>query len=320
MAFNNTNMLRIAQIGAMTRPEFRNMPTLDLGGAVDNFFDARDAADKRAERQAYIDALTEQHPEDAARIAADPLGYVAMLDENKKAERDYNYRVALQDLENKNKIGLAKLAAQLKGGDADITNAIKNVAAMVRSGIPEQDAWKLYYGGQNSTLDVSQLGQKGQEAYDKKMGEMLGDEAVAQRQLQTLQPKAENALKRAKESLQSGYGLGQIGGIGWTNEQGGINRGNIKSAQTQINTTMRGLLKQLGVGSTELNSAAEAEAYRYMLSPDMPIGQQAQVIKNFEEDYLSGALAEDLAKIYGNKNKEPIDWSKVSNEDILKGL
>lgn len=121
MAYNNANMLRIAQIGAMTRPQFRNMPTLDLGGAVDNFFNARDAADQRAQAQekkqqlnAYAEALTQAHPEDAARIAADPLGYAAMLDDNAKAERDQQYKLDYLAKQNANAMGLAAYQNNLR--------------------------------------------------------------------------------------------------------------------------------------------------------------------------------------------------------------
>lgn len=213
------------------------------------------------------------------------------------AELKFKQDSDLEGIKSENKRSLKEF--ELTGGMG--TTAQQNVKAMIDAGYSPQEAWAMYYGGNNPTLDMANLGKKGMEAYDKKIGENLGDEAVAQKQMQTLKPKAENAIRRAKESLAEGTGLGQFGGWGWTTEQGGVNRANIKNAQAQINTTMRGLLKQLGVGSTELNSAVEAEAYRYMLSPDMPIGQQLQVLKNFEEDYLSGALAKDLADTYGKK-------------------
>lgn len=186
--------------------------------------------------------------------------------------------------------------AQSGGG----TGSIKNIEYLVRQGYTPEQAANMVFSGQNPA--VAGLGQKGMEAYDKKVGETLGDEFVAERQLKKLKPKAENALQRAEESLNEGSGLGQVGGWGWTTGEGGKNRANIKNAQAQINTTMRGLLSQMGVGSSELNSAAEAEAYRYMLSPDMPIEQQRQVINNFKQDYLDGTLEKELREIYGKSN------------------
>lgn len=107
------NMQTIANIGAMTRPQFRNMPTLDLAGAIDSYYDAKNAAtqrelvqQQREKMNAFADELTAQHPEAAARIAVDPAAYANYLDEQAKAERDQQY-----------KMGLAKMAAQLKGND-----------------------------------------------------------------------------------------------------------------------------------------------------------------------------------------------------------
>lgn len=192
--------------------------------------------------------------------------------------------------------------AQANNPNSDPTGNIKDVQYLVGQGYTPEQAASMVFGGQNPNFQMPVLGKKGMEAYDKKVGETLGDEFVAERQLKTLKPKAENALQRAEESLSEGTGLGQVGGWGWTTGQGGKNRANIKNAQAQINTTMRGLLSQLGVGATELNSAAEAEAYRYMLSPDMPIEQQRQVINNFKQDYLNGTLENELREIYGKSS------------------
>lgn len=194
------------------------------------------------------------------------------------------------------------LKRQQLAQDDDNTGSIKNIEYLVGQGYTPEQAASMVFGGQNPNFQMPVLGKKGMEAYDKKVGETLGDEFVAERQLKTLKPKAENALQRAEESLSEGTGLGQVGGWGWTTGQGGKNRANIKNAQAQINTTMRGLLSQMGVGASELNSAAEAEAYRYMLTPDMPIEQQRQVINNFKQDYLNGTLENELREIYGKSS------------------
>lgn len=194
------------------------------------------------------------------------------------------------------------LKRQQLAQNGDDTGSIKNIEYLVGQGYTPEQAASMVFGGQNPNFQMPVLGKKGMEAYDKKVGETLGDEFVAERQLKTLKPKAENALQRAEESLSEGTGLGQVGGWGWTTGQGGKNRANIKNAQAQINTTMRGLLSQMGVGASELNSAAEAEAYRYMLSPDMPIEQQRQVINNFKQDYLDGTLENELREIYGKSS------------------
>lgn len=271
-----------------------------------------------------------------AKAALDPAGYAKYLDDQAIRAEDRAWALedqatkqrnaldllaqqqqnalALENIRNQNARGLAEYKAGLDGQD---TTAMRNMNYLISQGYSPQEAAALYYGGQNSTLDLSNLGKKGQEAYDKAVGADLAQQDIAERQMQTLRPRVESAIKRARESLREGTGLGQIGGMGWTTGQGGINRSNIKNAQAQINTTMRGLLKQMGVGSTELNSAAEAEAYRYQLDPQTPIAQQEQVLNNFTQDYLDGSLAQRLQETYGKKNKS---YQNMSNEDLLRGL
>ena len=117
------------------------------------------------------------------------------------------------------------------------------------------------------------------------------------KQNEVMRPRVIQAISRAKDALKDGTGLGQFGGWGWTSADGGKNRAAIQSAQAQINTLMRGMLKEMGVGSTELNSAAEAAAYRYTISPNMPISQIEQIIENFKQDYLDGTLQNEVAAV-----------------------
>lgn len=88
MAYNNSNMLRIAQVGQKLK--FRDMPTLDFSGAIDNYFNARDAADRRAQmaeqaqkEQAYSNALAsgDQNAINQAWAAYDPAGYSQYLNQ-----------------------------------------------------------------------------------------------------------------------------------------------------------------------------------------------------------------------------------------------
>lgn len=132
------NMQAIANIGSLTRPKYVKMPTLDLAGAIDDYYNSKDAAvarvDAEAEkqrRQAMVDEMTAQHPEAAAQIAADPMGYAKMLEEREKAERDQQFKMdmlktqlgnslALENARNAHAVGLAKLAAQLKAENAGV--------------------------------------------------------------------------------------------------------------------------------------------------------------------------------------------------------
>lgn len=243
--------------------------------------------------QGGVNTIAERNPEVALGLAQykqksdDAIALQQMKNEQANQITPYQQEM----------LALKRQQLEQNGGG---TGSIKNIEYLVGQGYTPEQAANMVFSGQNPA--VQGLGKKGKEAYDKKVGETLGDEFVAERQLRILKPKVENALQRAEESLSEGTGLGQVGGWGWTTGQGGKNRANIKNAQAQINTTMRGLLSQLGVGATELNSAAEAEAYRYMLSPDMPIEQQRQVINNFKQDYLSGTLEDELREIYGKSS------------------
>jgi hypothetical protein len=204
-----------------------------------------------------------------------------------------------------------------KAKNKEFTTAQRNMSYLQEMGYSPKEAAMLVYGGQNPSLDMAMLNPKGQDAFAKEIGKSLAEEQIAEKQLKTLTPRAKQALERANASLDDGTGLGQIGGWGWTTGQGGINRANVSNAQAQINTVMRGLLSNMGVGSSEVNSAAEAEAYRYMIKPDMPIEQQRQVLKNFEDDYLSGKLEQDLRGIYGKSLK---DVSLMSDPRVKQAL
>lgn len=114
------NMQTIANIGAMTRPQFRNMPTLDLAGAVDSYYDAKNAAtqrelarQQREKMNALADELTAQHPEAAARIAVDPAAFANYLDEQQKIQQQFDNSMALQRQRNADAIGLARVKQQL---------------------------------------------------------------------------------------------------------------------------------------------------------------------------------------------------------------
>lgn len=150
-------------------------------------------------------------------------------------------------------------------------------------------------GNQLYGQDVFQqpLSQEGKELAKQQAKNQAAQEKASQ-QVKDMMPRVLEAIKRAEVSLDEGTGLGQVGGWGWTTDTGGINRANIQNAQAQINTLMRGILSSMGVGATEMNSAVEAAAYRYMITPDMPVAQIRQVLDNFKKDYASGALMQNI--------------------------
>lgn len=303
-----------ARIAAANKPEFAIANTPDLGM---DFALATKAYNDEQKKQALISAIKAGDEEAMTAAAADlnPTGTYDYLQKIKQARADADLAFERQkelarlnnSLDTERLLQVEQLKHKLKNIYGDPTAAQQNVAFLTGQGYSPEEAAMMVFGGQNPTLNLANLGKKGAEAYDKKIGEDLAAQDIAKRQMRVLEPRARAAIDRAKSSLQEGTGLGQFGGIGWTTGQGGINRANVKNAQAQINTTMRGLLKEMGVGSTEMNSALEAEAYRYNIEPSMPIEQQEQVLKNFDDDYLSGKLANELSAIYGKQQQTPID-------------
>lgn len=145
----------------------------------------------------------------------------------------------------------------------------------------------------------------------------------AARQKEAMLPTVKYAINRARDALKEGTGLGQIGGWGWTNGQGGINRADIQNAKAQMNIFMRSLLKEMGVGSKEMDAATEAVAYRYEIDPMMPEKQISRVLDNFMEDYADGTLEKNLSteaqKHAGNGGGNSAQVSKVPTDEDAWG-
>lgn len=115
------NMAQIAKIGALTAPQFRNLPTLDLAGAIDSYYNAKDAAtnrevaaQQREMQKAFADELSAQHPEAAAQIAADPMAYAKYLQSQADAERDQQFKMDYLARQNANAMGLASYQNNLR--------------------------------------------------------------------------------------------------------------------------------------------------------------------------------------------------------------
>lgn len=313
MAYNNTNMLRIAQIGAMNRPEFRNMPTLDFSGAVDNFFNAKDAAEqrelaeqKRTKMNAYAEVLKQQHPEDAARIEADPLAYAAMLDDNAKAERDQQYKMDYLAKQNANAMGLEqyrnglrKIAEQEQRAqrEAQLQNALA-------SGLITQEQYDIAkrrdllgdIATGNLPEGVTLTGNKKyDDAYMQEVGKKTAQKVAAEADSEQMKPALIQAMARANEAAKSGTGVGLLGGFAANMginplPNAGKNYADIQSANTQMNTFLRKQLAATGLTGSELNSAVEAEAYRYQIKPTDSESIIRRKLQNFAEDKLGGTV------------------------------
>lgn len=174
--------------------------------------------DNAMRKKAYVDALQtgDQEKIDKALASYDADAYQNVLKDREKrqqelddraAQRDFQREMmdaqlknsfALENMRNQNARGLAEYKAWLNGGVTD-TNAQRNVSAMIEAGYSPQEAWAMYYGGNNPTLNMDMLGQKGQEAYDKATGEAL----AKQQEQQRLAEQNDARLKAVQESLQN---------------------------------------------------------------------------------------------------------------------
>lgn len=158
-------------------------------------------------RQAYIDQLTNEHPEDAAKIAQDPEGYAKMLQDNANAERDQQYKLdilgrqfenalALEDKRNANAVGLAKLAAELKGNQ---TTGMQNIEYLKSLGYSPEEAAALYYGGQNPNFSFPAFGEKGFNKADENLGKDYAEDLESYRSMTSKLPELEATVDKLSE-------------------------------------------------------------------------------------------------------------------------
>lgn len=319
------NMQAIANIGSLTRPKYVKMPTLDLAGAIDDYYNSKDAATARVDaeaekqrRQAMVDEMTAQHPEAAARIAVDPAAYANYLDEQQKIQQQFDNSMALQRQRNADAIGLARIKQQL-ANQAEANAKAQRAAELDEEKLPE-----------GVTLTGNK---KYDDAYMQEIGKKAAQKAAAESDLKEMKPALLQAMRRGYDAAQSGTGIGLLGGMAaaWGMNPlpgAGKNYTDIQTANSQMNTFLRNQLAAIGLTGSELNSEAEAEAYRYQIKPTDSESIIKRKLQNFAEDKLGYAdFASPIKTVVGNiktrgtkLNQSGKDWSKVSNEDLMKGL
>ena len=169
-------------------------------------------------------ALTEQliaeNPDDEAKIRqmggrayADALKADAERAEERQwklddmqAQRDFNKELvqlqlekalALENVRNANARSLAEFKASL--GGENTPNAIQVVKAMVDSGIPEQDAWALYYAGQNPNVPTEIFGKKGGEKASEALGKNYAADMEEYNNMMSKLPELEETVKKLND-------------------------------------------------------------------------------------------------------------------------
>lgn len=112
-----------------------------------------------------------------------------------------------------------------------------------------------------------------------------------------MKPTVLKAIERAKEVAIDGTGIGIVGGrvAGWgltPSKKAGKNYADIQSANTQMNTYLRKELAGAGLTGTELNSAVEAQAYRYTIDPNDNETVILRKLENFVADHIDNNPSE----------------------------
>lgn len=210
-------------LGALRRAAIpQNQPNLGvlMGEAIGAYNKKKENEDLLNKQQAYADALKsgDQEAIKNAWIDLDASGYADYANKQAETEAQRQFqRDLLRDKLN-NDFALAKYKAQFDTAPQG-TNAQQNVQAMIEAGYTPQEAWAMYYGGNNPTLDMATLGKKGQEAYDQATGERMAEKAEAMDLLGQTQSAYNDMFSKGGlvEQAQIGAGLpdtiaGRIGG------------------------------------------------------------------------------------------------------------
>ncbi len=285
--YNRTNRAAlIAQIGAVNRPQITDGKSIDFSGAVDTFLNARDVAEKRAkeqEQQGRLDVWREKlmgndtlDDNEKALYSAYPELYAQKL----RGDTQFEQQKELASINNAAALDRAKQIAQLRKGGG----YTGNIEGFTPTGNPDYD---------KATL--TQLAKDNAE------------KRKAMDQVAQMTEPLKGALSRADTSLANGEGIGATsarGALGegffgqlFSSENADKNRANIKTANSQMNSFLRAKLSSLGLTGSELNSALEAEAYRYTINPNDSAAEIKQKIDNFRNDYLGKGSAAVLSRL-----------------------
>ena len=228
-----------------------------------------------------------------------PTGYMEYLNRikaNREAsDLDFARQKELLDIQNQNAMGLARLKSQFQA--PEMTSAARNYEYLKRQGVPEKEAMVYAFGGGTeagvNAIISGSLGAKGINAYDTTMGKAQAERDAANQDYQALLPSALKAISRGEEATKSGVGIGplqgRLGSFGIATQKGSENQADITAANSQMNAVLRQKLAATGLTGSELNSAVEAQAYRYTVDPSMPTSYINKQFENFKNDYLKNS-------------------------------
>ena len=273
-------------------------------------------------KKALVDALESGDQEQINKTYAvyDPEAYAKQMFAKEQANQAREWQLADQETAFNRK---KQLAAIKYANDIELENRRKGQS------LNNIDGW------------TPTGNKKYDDAYAQEIGKKNAAKMLAENDAAEMKPALLQAMKRGYEAADSGNGIGIIGGtlakFGISpGQNAGENFADVQSANTQMNTFLRKQLASTGLTGSELNSAVEAEAYRYQISPFDSEDVIKRKLQNFAADKLGGAdfmngnskkpanIIEAIAAATSAGRKEQTgverNWSKVSDDDLLKGL
>lgn len=298
--------------GALQRaaiPQNGNNWGLMLAQGINALNDKKAYDAEQAKLGAYSAALKEAHPEDAARIdAMGALEAGAYYDNLAKEQREQQYKLDYLDKQNANSYALAQFKANLENKIAEgkKTQQLAEIDNALANGlITEQQAKvakaQMAIGDIVNGVGASSLpdgvtltgNKKYDDAYMQEIGKKAAQKAVADRDMEEMKPTLIQSMAKADKAARSGNGVGLLGGFAARlglnlSPNAGFNYADIQTANTQMNTYLRKQLEATGLTGSELNSALEAEAYRYQIKPTDSESIIRRKLQNFAQDKLGG--------------------------------
>ena len=291
-----------ASIINRTMPSITTAPKADITGALKTFADARYQAEKQQrEREMYQKYLKDEEALEQNQAAFD------------QAVDNGDYDTAMKIGAKLDRLGFIK--NRMKQQAAEQENAWENERIKNAQDFASR---QMYIQDEMKRRETERLSQAvgatltGNDAYDRSyLVQKAKDNASAQKYekaVNSMHPTVSAALDRAEKALESGSGIGIVGGImarAGLNplKDAGKNFADITTANSQMNTYLRQALASTGLTGGELNAAQEAEAYRYTISPYDDEDVIRQKIANFRHDYLDkNNLARKLEKFRPGQN------------------
>jgi hypothetical protein len=280
--------------------------------------------------------MIDEHPEDEALIRQKGgSAYADMLKadaeraedrqwalDDRQAQRDFQREMldaqtqramGLEATRHANAMKLAEFKAGLSG---DFTNAQRNVGAMIEAGYTPQEAWAMYYGGNNPTLDMAMLGKKGQETLDKERGTDLAKKERLERNMSSIKQMTDELIDLADKATYTPAGQARDAFNRFFDRPA---TEGAKAREKYKQVVANELLPKLRETYGGQLSDAERESLLATLGDVNKSGaEKKQAVKAFweaKQRQLQSYNQPSLADF-----QTPIDWSKASDDDLLKGL